>query len=276
MPNKVVVLDISHGGRDPGAIGKKTYEKNNSLTLGLKVGKILQKHNITVYYTRTTDKDFCPNNYIVNLDLQNRVIEAKKYNPDVFISLHNNAGNGRGIETFCYKFGGTDEKLSRFIQNQIIKDTGMVNRGVKIGNHYVTRKFDKTNTSACLVEFGFIDMEEDLILSKMDIASVAISKGILGFLGIKYIEENNSNGDDNVEYAVLGFSLKDLGACMLLAEKYNNCAIYFRNSDKTFNQDCLKSDTLFVVGGTSVGHKNEKLLSGLYAKDTLQEVINIL
>ena len=60
MGNKVVILDIGHGGRDPGAIGKTTQEKNNNLTLGLKIGKILQNHNVTVNYTRTTDKDFCP------------------------------------------------------------------------------------------------------------------------------------------------------------------------------------------------------------------------
>lgn len=91
------------------------------------------------------------------------------------------------------------------------------------------------------------------------------------------INSNNNQGDDfQMEYAVLGFSLNDLGACMLISQKYGNCAIYFRNSDKTFNQDCLKANTLFVVGGTSVGHKNEKLLSGLTAKDTLQEVLNAL
>ncbi|HBY20572.1 MAG TPA: hypothetical protein DEG71_06135 [Clostridiales bacterium] len=87
---------------------------------------------------------------------------------------------------------------------------------------------------------------------------------------------NNNQGDDNVNYAVLGFSLNDLGACMLVSQKYGNCAIYFRNTDKTFNQDCLKANTLFVVGGSTVGHKNEKLLSGKEAKDTLQAVVNIL
>ena len=88
MSNKTCVLDIGHGGRDPGSIGLKTQEKNNNLTLGLKVGKILQNHGITVNYTRTTDKDFCPNSYDENTDLTNRIILAKQYNPDVFISFH--------------------------------------------------------------------------------------------------------------------------------------------------------------------------------------------
>jgi len=285
--NKVVVLDIGHGGRDSGAIGNKTQEKNNNLTLGLKIGKILQNHNVTVNYTRDTDKDFCPNSYDVNTDLQNRITIAKQYNPDVFISLHNNAYNrqAKGIECHCYKFGGTDEKLSRSIQKNMVSALNMmIDRKVKASNFYVLRKFDGTNTDACLVEYGFIDSEEDVILANMDIASIAISKGILEHLGIKYIEQsisttqsiNNNQGDGTVLNAVLGFSLNDLGACMLVSQKLNNCAIYFRNTDKTFNQDCLKADTLYVVGGSTVGHKKEKLLSGKEAKDTLQKVVDIL
>ena len=188
--SKSVVIDIGHGGRDPGAIGKTTYEKNNNLTLGLKVGKILQQHGITVNYTRTTDKDFCSGVYDENVDLQNRIAIAKQYNPDVFLSCHNNSFNhsAKGIETHCFKSGGTDIQLATSIYNQMASILGMVNRGIKVSDFYVLRKFDKTNTSACLVEYGFIDSEEDVILSKMDIASIAISKGILGFLGIAYLE----------------------------------------------------------------------------------------
>ena len=286
MSNKTCVLDIGHGGRDPGSVGNKTQEKNNNLNLGLKVGKILQQHGVTVNYTRTTDKDFCSRVFDVNEDLQNRITIAKQYNPNVFISFHNNAFNksAKGNECHCFKFGGTDDKLATSIQKNIVKDLSMmIDRKVKASNFYVLRLFDKTNTDACLVEYGFIDSEEDVILENMDKVSIAISKGILEHLGIKFIEQVNSTtqsinnkGDDNVNYAVLGFSLNDLGACMLVSQKLNNCAIYFRNTDKTFNQDCLKSNTLFVVGGSTVGHKNEKLLSGKEAKDTLQAVVNIL
>jgi len=290
MSNKSIVLDIGHGGRDPGSIGLKTQEKNNNLTLGLKVGKILQQHNVTVNYTRTTDKDFCPNSYDENTDLTNRIILAKQYNPYIFISFHNNAFNksAKGNECHCFKFGGTDEKLATSIQNNMVSALNtMIDRKVKTSNFYVLRLFDKTNTDACLVEYGFIDSEEDVILANMDIASIAISKGILEHLGITYVStttqtiqsttiNNNNKGDDNVNYAVLGFSLNDLGACMLVSQKYGNCAIYFRNSDKSFNQDCLKANTLYVVGGSTVNHKNEKLLSGKEAKDTLQAVVNIL
>ena len=191
MSNKVVVLDFGHGGRDPGSIGIKTQEKNNNLNLGLKVGKILQQHGVTVNYTRTTDKDFCNGSFDVNEDLANRIAIAKQYNPDVFISFHNNAFNksAKGNECHCFKFGGNDEKLSRSIQKNIVKYLSMmIDRKVKASNFYVLRLFDKTNTDACLVEYGFIDSEENVILENMDIASIAISKGILEHLGITYKE----------------------------------------------------------------------------------------
>lgn len=86
----------------------------------------------------------------------------------------------------------------------------------------------------------------------------------------------NDKGGNNVDVAVLGYTINDLGACMLVSQKFGNCAIYFRNSDKTFNADVLKAKTLYVIGGASVGHSNEKVLSGNAAKDTLQAVINIL
>lgn len=187
----VTVIDDGHGGRDPGALGKTTQEKNNNLTLGLKVGNILSQQGVTVQYTRTDDKDFCSGGYDENTDLQNRIAIAKQYNPDVFVSLHNNSFNqsAQGIETHCFKLDGTDEQLADSIQNSMASSLPFVDRGIKVSpSFYVLRKFDHTNTSACLVEYGFIDSEETRILANMDIASISIAKGILAFLGIAYHE----------------------------------------------------------------------------------------
>ena len=241
MSNKTCVLDIGHGGRDSGAIGNKTQEKNNNLTLGLKIGKILQQHGVIVNYTRTTDKDFCNGSFDVNEDLTNRIAIAKQYNPNVYCSLHNNAFNkqAKGIECHCFKFGGTDEKLSRSIQNNMVSALNMmIDRKVKASNFYVLRLFDKTNTDACLVEYGFIDSEEDVILANMDKASVAISKGILEHLGIKFIEQINSNiqtinnnkgVDFKMEHAVFYFTERDFSVARMISAKLKDCAMYCRN-----------------------------------------------
>jgi len=91
-----VVLDAGHGGKDPGAVGKFSQEKNLNLSLVLKVGEMLkaQYPDLNIVYTRSTD-EFIP--------LQTRADIANKNNADLFISIHTNASenrNSKGVETF--------------------------------------------------------------------------------------------------------------------------------------------------------------------------------
>lgn len=91
-----VVLDPGHGGKDPGAVGKKGQEKNINLNVALTVGKMInEKHpDVKVIYTRETDK------YVT---LQERPNIANKADGDLFISIHTNASESTkayGAETF--------------------------------------------------------------------------------------------------------------------------------------------------------------------------------
>lgn len=81
---KCVVIDPGHGGKDPGTLGKFSKEKNITLKIALKLGKIIEKNfkDVKVIYTRTTDK-FVP--------LRARANIANKNNADLFISIHCNA-----------------------------------------------------------------------------------------------------------------------------------------------------------------------------------------
>lgn len=91
-----VVIDPGHGGKDPGAIGAISKEKDLNLTLALKVGKMIDEQypDVKVVYTR--DKD-------VFIPLQIRADIANKKNADLFISIHANASDSKaahGVETF--------------------------------------------------------------------------------------------------------------------------------------------------------------------------------
>lgn len=262
----IVVIDPGHGGRDSGAVGNKTYEKNNNLTLGLGVGKILSQHGVTVYYTRTDDRDFCFNGYDENTDLQNRIAVAKQYNPDVFVSCHNNSFNhqANGIETHCFKLGGTDEQLARSIQDSMASSLQFFDRGIKITNLYVTRKFDGTNTSACLVEYGFIDSEEDLILANMNKAIIAVAKGILSFLGIQY--DGEIQGDENLHMNRVVLLNTPEPKDMILVKEYFDytsvCPIFFRVNGQP-PEEVFKADQLIILGGADVpNHQNREYYSG--------------
>ncbi len=81
--NWVIVIDPGHGGRDPGALGSFSKEKDITLAIALKAGAYIQQNvkNVKVIYTRNDDST-------VNLEERPRL--ANKDNADLFISIHAN------------------------------------------------------------------------------------------------------------------------------------------------------------------------------------------
>lgn len=79
-----VVLDAGHGGKDMGAQGAISYEKDITLAVTLKLGRLLQDsmRNMDVVYTRTED---------AYPSLVERHEIANKSNADLFISIHVNS-----------------------------------------------------------------------------------------------------------------------------------------------------------------------------------------
>jgi N-acetylmuramoyl-L-alanine amidase len=97
VKQRTVVLDAGHGGKDTGAIGLKSREKDIVLSIVLKVGSYIQQNmpNVRVIYTR--DADFFPT-------LDHRADIANKNNADLFVSIHaNSTKNSKafGTETFA-------------------------------------------------------------------------------------------------------------------------------------------------------------------------------
>lgn len=90
-----VTLDAGHGDHDFGAVYNGHIEKNITLALVLKVGKILEKNSsIDVNYTRKTD---------VFIDLIERANIANRTDANIFVSIHCNANKNTaadGTETY--------------------------------------------------------------------------------------------------------------------------------------------------------------------------------
>lgn len=104
---KKIVLDAGHGGKDSGANGKISKEKDVVLSLVLKMGKEIEKRypDVEVIYTRKTDKF---------IELHERARIANEANADLFISVHcNAAGNksAKGTETYVLGLHRNDDNL---------------------------------------------------------------------------------------------------------------------------------------------------------------------
>lgn len=178
-----VFLDAGHGGKDPGASGNGLIEKHIALSVALKTGNILKKHNVEVSYSRTTD---------TFIELSNRANRANVINADVFVSLHTNAFsdiNAQGVETYSHTGSTNGKILATNIHNSIIESKLYTkNRGVKTANFAVLKN---TKMPAVLVELGFITNADDskILKSKQNEFAESIARGILSHLGIKYQEE---------------------------------------------------------------------------------------
>lgn len=106
---KTIVIDPGHGGRDGGAQGAYSYEKDVALDVGLKLRDLLKKRlpNCRIVMTRSTD---ITQNVKVKADIANR---AKG---DLFISIHCNSTDASvhnqpsGTETYIW---GTEKNTSK-------------------------------------------------------------------------------------------------------------------------------------------------------------------
>lgn len=194
---KVIVIDAGHGGKDPGAMGKKkSKEKDLTLKLVKMLKKELSKSLPDTKIILTRDKD-------VFIALEKRTAIANSKNADLFISIHINAsprGQARGLETYFLDYthdkeamrvaarenattpsdmsdlefiirdmtrGGNRVESSRLatsVQKKMVatlskKYSGIKNLGVKGAPFYV---LVSSNMPSILVEVGFISNKEEL------------------------------------------------------------------------------------------------------------------
>ena len=118
---EVVVIDAGHGGKFPGAHYGNVYEKDLTLKVALKLGKLIEEGmpGVKVVYTRKTDKALGTD---LATDLQARADIANKAGGDLFISIHVNAAKStaaRGVETLIM---GESPKEQRYNENALFEN----------------------------------------------------------------------------------------------------------------------------------------------------------
>lgn len=174
-----IYLDAGHGGHDPGAVGNGLREKDVVLKIVKYARDYLLKNykGVSVRLSRTTDK---------YLSLSQRANDANRWGADVFVSVHINAGGGKGYEDFIWN--GNVSSNTRSLQNAVHNEVSKhfnTNRGKKRANFAVLRE---TRMPAVLTENGFIDNKQDANFlkknSNLKKLGEAHAKGIAVFLGL--------------------------------------------------------------------------------------------
>ena len=130
-----------------------------------------------------------------------RILEVKRTSSvacfcDTFTSIHANSSESveaHGIETFAYPASSSGAVLSKFVQSELIKATGLTDRGCKTANFGVLRM---TKMVAILVETAFISNtnEENLLISNdyQETVAQCIVKGIFAYLGLIFMGERET------------------------------------------------------------------------------------
>ena len=184
-----VVIDPGHGGVDSGAIGGDTLEKDFNLLISRYMYNRFRELGIPVYLTRDSD---------VTLDPSDRVKKVLSFfgnNPNVVvISNHVNAGGGDGAEVI-YALRNSSRLADGILSS--IGDTGQNMRRVYQRRlpsnptkdyYYMLR--DTGKTEPVIIEYGFIDNNEDLKFLKDNYKKLAdaVVKGVLEYKNIPYQE----------------------------------------------------------------------------------------
>lgn len=160
-----VVIDAGHGGVDPGALGKKSQEKNINFAVSNMLGEMIKKAypEVKVIYTRTTD---------VKIPLARRADIANKANANLFISIHSNASTNKsanGCQTFTLGAGiDAEAKAAAMYENEVI---------LTEDNFEETYKGFDPRSSESYIIFELMrshDMELSVKLAEM------VQKGMLG------------------------------------------------------------------------------------------------
>ncbi len=158
---KTILIDAGHNykGRDTGAENKELDLKEEEITWQIadKLRDYLLDMGYDVVMTRDKITDSIANTSVVE-SLQARVDLGHQSLADLFISIHCNAGGGSGTEVYCFSRKGYAGGLAKIVQENIVEETSLYNRGVKTANFFVIQN---TLMPAILIETGFIDHPKD-------------------------------------------------------------------------------------------------------------------
>ena len=158
--NVRVIIDAGHGGSDPGAVSGNLKEKDLNLQASKYMEKRLRELGVPTYMTRSDDRTLPKDERI------DTVLNAFNGQKAILIANHINAGGGEGAE-IVYALRNNPTLAQLALDN--IGEAGQIKRKIyqrrlpenpNLDYYYILRE-SGINTEPLLVEYGFIDNEND-------------------------------------------------------------------------------------------------------------------
>lgn len=182
-----IVVDAGHGGDDPGAISGNLQEKNFNLEAANYMYQRFQDLGIPVVSTRTDD---------VTLTRNERLDTMRSLGSDsqvIILSNHINSGGGEGAEVI-YPLRSTDTLARNILE--AIGDEGQIMRKYyqrrlpedpSKDYYYIMR--ETPNTTALLIEYGFIDNANDVRRLNENLLDYveAVVRAVANYTGTPYV-----------------------------------------------------------------------------------------
>lgn len=172
-----ILIDVGHGGKDPGALGlnsSKYTEASQNLALANKIKAQLQSIGATVYMTRTSN---------VTSSNDDKIKMLKQLKPDYCIAIHHDASDYSSPNGFGSYYSQPFSKKAAELVNMHTKNTGIY-KSTKLSWHY----YYMARSSYCpvvLTENGFItntyDFRHITSDSSLNKKAIAITHGIADY-----------------------------------------------------------------------------------------------
>ncbi|QAA82447.1 N-acetylmuramoyl-L-alanine amidase [Aequorivita sp. H23M31] len=157
---KIVVIDIGHGGKDSGFEYNGLLEKDLTLEIAQKIQSLSVDSEIKILFSRDSD-DF--------ISLEDRVKYIHSLNPDLVISLHINSDSDERTNGFDIFISPQNSKIedSKMLALQLqssLSQEFTVN-GVKEVNFYLLKNI---NNPVVTIEMGYLSNlgNRDLLTSE--------------------------------------------------------------------------------------------------------------
>lgn len=162
---KVIVIDVGHGGTDPGKVSTSgVEEKDVNLQIALYLKDYLIAQDYTVYLTRETDCGLYDENVSKKKvsDLNNRIQFFKDKNADYVVSIHQNSYPDtvqHGAQTFYFTGSNEGKAFAEAVQESLLTFDETNTRQIKDSNSYYLLKH--SHVPAVIIECGFLSNPEE-------------------------------------------------------------------------------------------------------------------